>query len=58
MGFVEENNRQRMAFVDLWAKYVREHDDRDWSRQQNVIIDSALRGASMSKADYLRMMAR
>jgi hypothetical protein len=29
--------------------------DKDWSRQQNVIINSCLRTASMTKEDYLYM---
>jgi len=55
MGFREQNNRERMKFVDLWADYVRSHDDKDWSRQQNVIINSSLRSANMTKEAYLKM---
>lgn len=55
MAFVEENQKERMDFVRLWAKYVREHDDKDWSRQQNVIVNSALRSADMTKEEYLHM---
>ncbi len=55
MGFTEENEEERMAFVERWARYVRDHDDRDWSRQQNIIINSALKSASMSKEQFLRM---
>lgn len=36
----EENREERRAFVKLWAEYVRTHDDEEWSRQQNVIIDA------------------
>ncbi len=55
MDFTDENNRERLRFIDIWAKYVREHDDKDWSRQQNVIINSCMRTASISREDYLRM---
>jgi len=55
MGFLSENQAERMRFVDLWAKYVLEHSDKDWSRQQNMIIDSCLRTANMTKKQYLRM---
>ncbi|MBI5391287.1 hypothetical protein HZB02_07410 [Candidatus Woesearchaeota archaeon] len=44
-----------MAFVDLWSNYVREHDDKDWSRQQNVIINSCLKTAKMTKEEFLDM---
>lgn len=56
MGFTAENQKDRMRFVDLWSKYVLEHDDRDWSAQQNLIINSSLRTASMTRRQYLQMM--
>ena len=55
MGFIEENLKERLKFVDLWSKYVLEHDDRDWSRQQNVIINSGLRSSAMTREQYLKM---
>ncbi|MFH1055883.1 MAG: hypothetical protein V1744_07315 [Candidatus Altiarchaeota archaeon] len=58
MGFTEDNNRERMKFVDLWSKYVLEHDDKNWSRQQNIIINSSLRTAHMTKKQYLQMMRK
>jgi hypothetical protein len=57
MDFTEKNNRERLRFVDLWAEYVRMHSDRNWSRQQNVIINSCLRSADISKEAYLKMKA-
>jgi len=56
MNFTKQNNAERMAFVDKWAEYVRTHSDKDWSRQQNVIINSAiLAGKSMTKEAYFKM---
>ncbi len=55
MSFIEDNQKERLKFIDLWAKYVLEHDDKEWSRQQNIIINSCLRSASMKKEDYLNM---
>jgi hypothetical protein len=57
MGFIEENQKERLKFVDLWSKYVLSHSDREWSRQQNVIINSCIRGAKMTKKEYLGMKA-
>ncbi len=35
------NNREdRRNFVIYWANYVRTHSDKEWSRQQNIVIDS------------------
>jgi hypothetical protein len=39
-------DRERIKFVDLWADYVRTHSDKEWSRQQKVIVDSQLRSLS------------
>lgn len=52
MNFTEENNAERMAFVDRWAAFVRTHSDREWSRQQNIIINST-RTVELTKAQYL-----
>ncbi|HWR28163.1 MAG TPA: hypothetical protein VN377_06990 [Candidatus Thermoplasmatota archaeon] len=55
MTFTKENQKERNRFIDQWADYVRTHSDQDWSRQQNVIINSCLRTASMTKEQYLAM---
>jgi hypothetical protein len=53
--FLKENQKERFRFIDQWADYVRTHSDQDWSAQQNVIINSCLRTASMTKEQYLAM---
>lgn len=53
--FIKENQKERFRFIDQWAEYVRTHNDRGWSRQQNVIINSCIRTASMTKEQYLAM---
>jgi len=52
--FVESNKKQRMDFVELWAEYVKTHDDKDWSSQQAKIINSMLK-TNISKEHYLKM---
>ncbi len=37
-----ENIAERRAFVKQWAEYVRTHPDREWSAQQNKIINSQI----------------
>lgn len=54
-SFARKNNEERIKFVDLWSKYVLEHDDKIWSKQQNIIINSSLRSANMTKEEYLKM---
>ncbi len=58
MAFNEENLQDRLKFVDFWAKYILEHDDKDWSRQQNVIINSCLRTAKITKESYLKLKGK
>ncbi len=55
MSFISENNGERMKFVKLWADYVKTHDDLDWSKQQNVIINSSIKSANYTKEQYLKM---
>ena len=55
MNFAEKNNKERMDFVDQWAEYVNTHEDKEWSRQQNIIINSQLQSAHMSKEQFLHM---
>ena len=52
------NNEDRMWFVEYWANYVRTHPDKEWSRQQNVLINSLMQNAKNSKLtpkEYLRI---
>ena len=53
--FLKENQKERFRFINQWADYVRTHSDKDWSAQQNIIINSCLRTASMTKEQYLAM---
>jgi len=48
-------SKQRMKFVEFWAEYVSTHSDVEWSRQQNVLINSCIKTASMSKEQFLKM---
>lgn len=41
-----ENVDRRRAAIKRWAEYVRTHDDAEWSRQQNKLIDSQLQSAN------------
>jgi hypothetical protein len=41
----ERNKEQRRKFVKRWAEYVRTHSDKEWSRQQNVVVNSQLKSA-------------
>ena len=55
MSFTNKNQNERMRFVDKWAEYVKTHSDKDWSQQQNVVINSSLKSASMTKEQFFKM---
>lgn len=55
MRFTEENNKERLEFIDRWSDFVRDNDDMVWSKQQNVIIDSCIKSNKMTKEEYIRM---
>jgi len=38
--FKNQNARERLEFIDFWVNYIKTHSDREWSEQQNVLIDS------------------
>ena len=41
--FKEENAKDRLNFIDFWANYIKTHKDEEWSRQQNILINSQIR---------------
>ncbi|MBW2976902.1 hypothetical protein KY347_05640 [Candidatus Woesearchaeota archaeon] len=52
------NNKDRMWFVEYWANYVKTHPDKEWSRQQNVLINSVMKNAKNRKLtpkEYLKV---
>lgn len=55
MDFIEQNKKERDSFVQKWAEYVCTHSDEDWSKQQNVIINSALRSVHMTREQFFKM---
>lgn len=43
------NDEDRMKFVEYWAEYCRTHPDKEWSEQQNVLINSVIKGKKYNK---------
>ncbi len=39
----EKNFKERLKFISYWVKFIKEHPDEEWSRQQNIIINSQLK---------------
>lgn len=40
------NTERRRTTIKQWAEFVRTHDDEEWSRQQNKLINSQLQSAN------------
>lgn len=38
----ERNFLERLEFVKFWADYIKTIKDSEWSRQQNLLIDSQI----------------
>lgn len=36
------NKQDRINFVKFWANYIKTHEDKDWSVQQNIVINSQM----------------
>ena len=45
----KDNKEERMNFVKYLANFVRTHSDKEWSRQQNILINSLMQNAKNSK---------
>lgn len=45
-----KNNREdRMNFIKFWAEYIKTHSDKEWSMQQNKLINSQLKSVKQMK---------
>lgn len=40
--FKEQNAKERLKFIDFWVNYIKTHPDKEWSAQQNMLIDSQI----------------
>mgnify|MGYP001611638487 CR=1 FL=1 len=36
----KKNFEERLKFIDWWVDYMKRHSDKDWSEDQNKVIDS------------------
>ncbi len=44
----EKNFIERLEFIKFWANYIKTHPDEEWSRQQNLIINSQIESSSIN----------
>lgn len=45
------NQRQREEFIDFWVDYIKTHPDEEWSKQQNMLINSVIKSANSFKEE-------
>jgi hypothetical protein len=38
----QKNFQERLRFIDYWVKFIKEHSDKEWSEQQNMLIDAQI----------------
>lgn len=36
----ERNHKSNLAFIDFYVEYMKKHTNKEWSRQQNRLINS------------------
>ena len=41
--FKKKNAEERIKFIDYWADYVKKHDDKEWSSQQNSVVNGQIK---------------
>ncbi|HLD80069.1 MAG TPA: hypothetical protein VJA18_05925 [Candidatus Nanoarchaeia archaeon] len=54
----QDNKESRLFFVEYWAQYMKEHTDKEWGEQQNMLINSQMQSAKhypFSTKKYLEM---
>jgi len=53
--FEKQNQKERMAFIKYWVKYMKENPNK-WSKQQNSLINSVLKTIKQpTKEEYLKL---
>jgi len=40
--FKEQNFKERLEFIDLYTKWLKKKSNKEWSKQQKVLIDSQI----------------
>ncbi|MBU0957735.1 MAG: hypothetical protein KKF56_02895 [Nanoarchaeota archaeon] len=39
----KNNKEDRINFIKFWVQYIKTHSDKEWSRQQNIVINSQIK---------------
>ena len=44
----KNNKEDRLNFVKYWVEYIKTHSDKEWSKQQNMLINSQIKNIKTS----------
>ena len=59
MGSSKRDIDERLRFVKIWANYMKKTPNKEWSRQQNIlinsVINSVIKSANQDAGLYLRV---
>lgn len=58
MGYSNRDTGERLAFLRSWANYIKRHENKVWSKQQNNLINSILKSADKSPELYSNVKKR
>ena len=39
----KRNFEERLKFIKFWVDYIKTHKDEEWSKEQNIVINSQIR---------------
>ncbi len=53
---LELNKMDRIWFIKKWVDYMKTHSDKEWSRQQNLLINSIMQNARYFKISPKRYL--
>jgi hypothetical protein len=57
MGLSKTDKQERLNFVRFWANYVKTHNNKVWSKQQNVLINSVMKSVDKDPKNYMKLKA-
>ena len=39
----KNDHEDKINFIKFWVNYMKTHSDRDWSKKQNILINSVIK---------------
>lgn len=58
MVLSKRNMKERLEFVRFWANYIKTHNNKEWSRQQALLVNSILKSANKDPELYMKVKSK